>query len=139
MKTEIKLVPNKIYEAKTSFAAWLEYHCLTPSQREVYVTRMSKVEKVHVYGLCGVACGNNTTHENRFTKEGGCLYLVNSKYKFYLAFENTFCKDYISEKNFFFFQTLQRCRRSSCSPWRLSVQKVPATRSLRGRRRFRQS
>ncbi|CAL1526604.1 unnamed protein product [Lymnaea stagnalis] len=76
-------------------AVWLVSHCHTHSKREKYVRAMQKHISVDIYGRCGMtpkcSLGNGT----------GCsTAAILSEYKFYIAFENSFCADYVSEKFF---------------------------------------
>ena len=73
---------------KTGFAAWAVGHCHTPSKRELYVAELQKFVSVDVYGKCGT----------KICPEPGCWDHINKKYKFYLAFENSLCVDYVTEK-----------------------------------------
>ena len=73
---------------KTRLAAWVVSHCNTPSKREEYVIKMQQFMKVDVYGRCGpMKC-----------PPAGCWGYINERYKFYLAFENSLCVDYVTEK-----------------------------------------
>ena len=73
---------------KTGFAAWAVGHCHPPSKREIYVAELQKFISVDVYGKCG----------SKICPEPGCWDHINKKYKFYLAFENSLCVDYVTEK-----------------------------------------
>ncbi|KAI8749364.1 alpha-(1,3)-fucosyltransferase C, partial [Biomphalaria glabrata] len=93
---------DKIYKGKTNHTAWFVSHCITWSKREIYVKRMRKLIPVDIYGGCSDRkCGviHYRTSDNSL-----CLPMLSKQYKFYLAFENSFCKDYISEKFFKLFQ-----------------------------------
>ena len=77
---------------KTGFIAWMGSNC----KKEVFWPRMEFINQlqtftsVDLYGKCG-----NLTCLPRLSEH--CTKLM-SKYKFYLAFENAECHDYITEK-----------------------------------------
>ncbi|GFO00633.1 alpha-(1,3)-fucosyltransferase [Plakobranchus ocellatus] len=80
---------KQLFAKKSKMVAWFVSHCETDSKREIYVNELKKYIQVDVYGACGkLQCG--TWPE--------CDAMVSKDYKFYLSFENTLCKDYISEK-----------------------------------------
>uniref|UniRef100_A0A0N5BSG6 Fucosyltransferase n=1 Tax=Strongyloides papillosus TaxID=174720 RepID=A0A0N5BSG6_STREA len=89
---ESQLLKNPITENdlinKSKSISWMVSHCQTPSNREGYVSDLKKYIDVDIYGACG---NKNCTRENN------CNY-VDNEYYFYLAFENSICKDYITEK-----------------------------------------
>ncbi|XP_046545199.1 alpha-(1,3)-fucosyltransferase C-like [Haliotis rubra] len=89
---------RKSVEQKSRTAAWFVSSCLTQSRREEYVRQLQTYIRVDVYGKCGTM---NCTSEG----EGSCLGLLNTTYKFYLAFENSLCVDYVTEKFFNTFDT----------------------------------
>ena len=63
-------------------------YCRTHSQREDYVEELRNHIHVDVYGACGdLSCSSND-----------CMAQVERSHKFYLAFENSVCKDYVTEK-----------------------------------------
>jgi hypothetical protein len=97
---EIRKYPNYInrdYEAlalsKTQGALMINSHCNTSSYRETFVLKLSKYIPVTVLGQCGKPwnCGTHYIHDK-------CFDLLNTTYKFFLAFENAFCNQYFTEK-----------------------------------------
>ncbi|XP_052792246.1 3-galactosyl-N-acetylglucosaminide 4-alpha-L-fucosyltransferase FUT3-like [Mya arenaria] len=101
-----KLVPKSppepkdfaaVAENKTRSVLWVASNCHTFSWREQYVKELQKYIDVDIYGRCSPnmkpwTCGQRHYHDQCFSK-------LNA-YKFYLAFENALCEDYITEKFF---------------------------------------
>jgi alpha-1,3-fucosyltransferase len=79
----LKLVKNK-----TKTAAWLVSHCNAPSQRDNLTRKLQQFIDVDVFGDCGTA----------LCSDADCLSNIEHQYWFYLAFENSLCADYITEK-----------------------------------------
>lgn len=87
------LSPRNYAEGKTKLAAWFVSNCLTHSRREKIVQFMKDVDmEVDVYGKCGKLKCPRESQE--------CYGLLDKHYKFYLSFENSLCKDYVTEKLF---------------------------------------
>ena len=62
-------------------------------QRLTYIKELKKYIPVHVYGRCGTyKC------PNRKWNDKACFDFLKGKYRFYLAFENSVCKEYVTEK-----------------------------------------
>ena len=79
---------------KKKMVAWFVSHCKTSSDRESYVKELQKYIDVGIYGACGpLTCGRDTA-KNR----SDCYSMLEQDYKFYLSFENSICKDYVTEK-----------------------------------------
>lgn len=81
-------------ENKNIAVAWMVSHCETP-WRFFYARHLKKElgqygHKLDIYGRCGVPCPRDRMEE--------CLALIESDYYFYLAFENSFHEDYVTEK-----------------------------------------
>ncbi|XP_017062887.2 LOW QUALITY PROTEIN: alpha-(1,3)-fucosyltransferase C [Drosophila eugracilis] len=77
---------------KTKMAAWFVSHCKTLSKREILADRLKEFINVDVYGVCGThSCARGDPH---------CDDMLDSDYLFYLAFENSLCDDYVTEKLF---------------------------------------
>ena len=79
---------------------WIVSHCETSSRREDYIKKMMPYIQIDIYGNCGPSYFNNSKPipcENNETFQKCFIDLIN-KYKFYLAFENSLCDDYITEK-----------------------------------------
>ena len=54
---------------------------------------LQKYIKVDVYGKCGkLKCGDSLDRQH------SCYDMLQKNYKFYLSFENSECKDYVTEK-----------------------------------------
>ena len=91
--------PNQIF---FSLVAWVVSNCnKVTSNRMEYVSKLKNYIQVDVYGKCGdFQCAN---HSGIFP----CDYKLGTNYKFYLAFENSICVDYVTEKLFNTFLLLQ--------------------------------
>ncbi|XP_063618901.1 alpha-(1,3)-fucosyltransferase C-like [Cydia splendana] len=82
--------------SKTKTAAWFVSNCETRNFRENYVKDLQEELEaydltVDVYGKCGpLKCERSTEEE--------CFQLIKRDYYFYLSFENSFSKDYVTEK-----------------------------------------
>ena len=80
-------------QEKTGLVAWAVSNCRSRLRLD-YVRQLQKYVSVTVYGKC-----NCYFQKRRFCKhhDKDCKKEL-SKYKFYLAFENDFCHDYVTEK-----------------------------------------
>lgn len=80
-------------DGKTGKVAWVISHC--GLIRDSYALELEKYIDVTVYGNCAVKYKRNMGRCSDWGKE--CENELKA-YKFYLAFENCFCKDYLTEK-----------------------------------------
>ena len=88
---------------KTKKVLWVVSHCgLEP--RTTYAAQLMRHVRIDVYGQC-VQKQLCTANERRRVLQGnikrGCEAKLYSKYKFYLAFENSQCEDYLTGKLFY--------------------------------------
>ncbi|XP_042889422.1 alpha-(1,3)-fucosyltransferase C-like isoform X2 [Penaeus japonicus] len=82
---------------KTKLIAWFVSNCHSESGRESLVRTLQQYVEVDIYGKCGsLKCQRSQQRE--------CYRMLERDYKFYLAFENSLCADYVTEK---FFDVLQ--------------------------------
>ena len=88
---EIPYVSYNRAKGKTRLVAWMVSDCTAKNGRSEYVKQLQRYVPVDVYGKCG-----NYTCLPRLSK--ACDDDLNKHYKFYLAFENSFCSEYITEK-----------------------------------------
>ena len=94
---ELTVARHKMEETVESFSkrdkmiGWIVTHCHTDNHREEYVKKMTKHVKVHIYGGCVSA---RISGSRLF----GITDDVIQQHKFYLAFENSNCLGYITEK-----------------------------------------
>ncbi|KAI6184288.1 Glyco-tran-10-N domain-containing protein [Aphelenchoides bicaudatus] len=74
---------------KTLGAVWFVSHCTTNSKRESLVSSLKKYFNVDSFGACA---------RYQCPKLDKCENKINTEYHFYMALENSICKDYITEK-----------------------------------------
>ncbi len=77
---------DDLIRRKTKMVTWFVGHCHTPIRREKYVHQLSKYVSVDIFGTCTKKCPYH------------CDEMLRADYKFYLAFENSWCPDYVTEK-----------------------------------------
>ncbi|OWF53024.1 Alpha-(1,3)-fucosyltransferase C [Mizuhopecten yessoensis] len=91
MSKSDKVTTTFDWDAKDMMAAWFVSRCNVQSRRQEYVRLLQRDVSVHIYGTCGDMSCPRSIHHN-------CLNQLQSHYKFYLAFENRLCADYLTEK-----------------------------------------
>ena len=79
---------------KTKSVAWVVSHCDTENRRMEYAKKLGRYIQVDIFG----SCGNKSCS---YSKTDNCFRSLGKEYRFYLAFENSNCKDYITEKFFY--------------------------------------
>ncbi|CAF5010339.1 unnamed protein product [Rotaria sp. Silwood1] len=79
----------KSLKLKKKPIAWIVSNCITFSQREKYVEKLKNFIHIDIYGKCGILCSKENHHQCNINLD---------EYYFYLAFENTRCNSYITEK-----------------------------------------
>ena len=77
--------------SKKHIVAWFVSRCNTSSRRETYVQALRKHINVHQYG-----CGGKYNCPK--SEASACDRRLKDHYKFYLSFENSICRDYVTEK-----------------------------------------
>lgn len=95
MKSTSKHVVDKLRN-KRKAAAWFASSCGSNNKRTDFVTKL--VNEMAQYGLkldIYGDCGNHICPRQRIEE---CYGLLETTYYFYLAFENSFSEDYITEK-----------------------------------------
>ncbi|KAL8567029.1 hypothetical protein ACOMHN_027458 [Nucella lapillus] len=81
---------TEIVARKKRLAAWLVSHFGTHGKREKYIKLLQTYMQVDTYGTYSAKkCPRN--------QDDSCFKMVSRDYKFFLGFENAFCKDYITE------------------------------------------
>lgn len=78
---------------KTKQVAWFVSNCGARNNRLQYAKELGKYIGVDIFGACG-------TKRCPRSNSAKCFDMLNKDYKFYLAFENSNCRDYITEKFF---------------------------------------
>ncbi|KAK4885966.1 hypothetical protein RN001_002237 [Aquatica leii] len=99
--TNDTLLKESQLKTKSKLLAWFVSKCHTINKRENIYRALRKYLEIDVYGQCGTLQCPKEDHSS----SSNCYHLLETKYKFYLAFENSHCKDYVTEK---LFETLKR-------------------------------
>ncbi|KAK2148959.1 hypothetical protein LSH36_473g00005 [Paralvinella palmiformis] len=76
---------------KTRKAVWIVSDCNPVSKRMEYANKLAEYIQVDIFGKCG---------KDDCPAGRKCTERIERFYKFYLAFENSVCDDYITEKTF---------------------------------------
>ena len=99
-KAMAKVADRNYFQEKTAGVSLRISNCFDPGRRYKIIGKLEKYIPLDKYGKCyGQVCGNPVDPFDE-----SCDKLMRS-YKFYLAFENDNCKDYITEK---YWATLSR-------------------------------
>lgn len=85
---------REMINGKKKMAAWFVSNCdHTSSHRMEVAKALQQYVPVDIYGRCGNLSCPKSSHTE-------CMFMLESDYKFYLAFENSLCPDYVTEKVF---------------------------------------
>eukprot|EP00914_Ancora_sagittata_P002100 GHVO01004788.1.p1 GENE.GHVO01004788.1~~GHVO01004788.1.p1 ORF type:complete len:390 (+),score=6.48 GHVO01004788.1:223-1392(+) len=96
---EYQSMDYTVNKTRATPIAWMVSICRTQSRREDYVKELEKHIAVDVYGGCGdLKCGSNNLSTWEKDNCDAALFNDRHSYQFYLAFENSLCEDYVSEK-----------------------------------------
>ncbi|XP_015782222.1 alpha-(1,3)-fucosyltransferase C-like [Tetranychus urticae] len=92
--TKPKKVQKVNVSSKKKYIAWMVSHCGAASGRDEFARQLSEYIPIDIYGQCGkLRCSEYSAYNNQ-----DCWKMIASDYKFYLAFENSICDDYFTEK-----------------------------------------
>jgi hypothetical protein len=84
-------------QKKTKMAFWVVSNCNPPNKREQYVKALQKYIQIDVFGGC-TSSKNLCPHNTKQLKRDVCINQLALEYKFYISFENSDCKEYMTEK-----------------------------------------
>lgn len=92
--TKLPTIPKRNFaKGKKKLIAWFVTNCDTINDRMGYVRAMQEFILLDIFGPCGeLKCLKANSAD--------CFQMLKTDYKFYLAFENSNCKDYVTEKMF---------------------------------------
>lgn len=85
--------------SKKRLVAWVVSRCESDSGREGFARRLAEFVPVDVFGHCSRQFGGGKSRRCGDNARG-CLTMLEHDFKFYLAFENSLCQDYVTEKLF---------------------------------------
>ena len=89
---QYEYTPYDHAKGKTRLVLWIVSKCKTQSLRELYVAELKRYVDTDIFEKCaGYTCNK---------RKRSCVHMKNlfKTHKFYLAFENSLCTDYITEK-----------------------------------------
>lgn len=136
---------RNIADGKIGLIAQFSTKCHTYSRSEAYVRELRRFIPVDIYGKCGDFSCPKPSDQGSGDVVGGdnwleCHKRAAVKYKFFLAFEDAVCKDYVTEKLFSMFNggidmipiVLGGANYSSIAPYRsyIDASKFPSPKEL---------
>ena len=83
---------------KKGLVSWFVSHCNTQNGREHFAMELKKYINVRIYGGCKQFGDRNVCSNKMADRNCDDARQVMNSHKFYLAFENTNCVDYVTEK-----------------------------------------
>lgn len=83
-----------------SLIAWIVSRCNSSNQRQDIVTELRRHVPIDIYGECGDRHHTCAVPKGRALSGIDCRLQIHTRYKFYIAFENANCLDYVTEKYF---------------------------------------
>ncbi|KZS21061.1 Alpha--fucosyltransferase C [Daphnia magna] len=98
IQEHIRLSSVNPAKGKTKLAIWMVSNCHARSNRMQYVRNLQKYVDVDIISNEGKCGGQDLCPKKR--KGATCYDIIEKTYKFYLAFENSICRDYVTEKFF---------------------------------------
>ena len=98
------VIPADFLQRKTGLVVWHVSHCTDRSRRMTFTKILQKYVDVDIFGRCSEKyfVDDHRIHVGQNLTDVAAQNI--NKYKFYLSFENTYCRDYITEKTFKIFQ-----------------------------------
>lgn len=92
--TQIDNFDRNYAQAKTKQVAMILDHCDTDNKRLQYAKKLAEYISVDIYGSCAGQFEDINLDDFSL--------MLNQEYKFFLAFENSNCIDYVTTKFFFY-------------------------------------
>ncbi len=87
---------HNFHNGRVKFVSAMISNCNDKSSRLDYINELSKYIPIDIYGKCGKPCPKMFSNGSA----GECREILANEYLFFLSFENSFCKEYITEKFF---------------------------------------
>jgi hypothetical protein len=102
IKTNVPILKKTLLYLKTRLykpfmAFWLVSHCTTVINREGYVDKLKGYINITQYGRCNGEDESEVCGRKKFYE---CFKELAKTHMFYIAFENSICDDYATEKFF---------------------------------------
>lgn len=85
-------------KGKKKLVVWMVSNCNARSNRLEYVRHLQKYITVEIISRKGQCGGKDLCPKKE--NENVCYDIIEQTYKFYLAFENSICREYVTEKFF---------------------------------------
>lgn len=104
---------SDLLSKKNKTVAWVVSNCGAPSGRSKYVDQLKKYIDVSIYGKCNYKNCSRTNcctwfrieryWSGKICQKMNNIFIISvetlgQQYKFYLSFENSLCRDYVTEK-----------------------------------------